>query len=260
MNLNLEGKTVIVTGSGSNIGRAIALAFAQEKANVVIAEIDEKQGQKITQEVISCGAKALLVKTDVTDLGSVEDMIKKTIEAYQKVDILVNNVGWDQLQPFINTTPEFWNKIIEINFKSVLNTTKAILPHMIAQKGGAIINLGSDAGRMGERFESVYSGTKGAIIAFSKTIARENGRYGIRVNVVCPGVTVPSRPDEYGELSMWKGGIMTEEQLEKAKKAYPLGRIGKPEDVAGAVVFLASDAASFITGQTLSVSGGYSMM
>lgn len=260
MELGLAGKTVIVTGGGSNIGRAIALAFAREKANVVIAEIDEKQGEKVAQEARAYGAQAIAVKTDVTDLQAVEAMVKKTVETYQKVDVLINNVGWDQLQPFTSTTPEFWSKVIALNYKSVLNTAKAILPQMIEQKGGVIINIGSDAGRVGERFESVYSGTKGAVIAFSKTIARENGRHGIRVNVVCPGVTVPGGPDEYGEQSMWKEGVMTGEQLEKAKKAYPLGRIGKPEDIANAVVFLASDAASFITGQTLSVSGGYSMM
>lgn len=260
MELGLAGKSVIVTGSGSNIGRAIALAFAREKANVVIAEVDQEQGEKVAKEARESGAQAMAIKVDVTDLEQVEAMVKKTVEAYKKIDVLVNNVGWDQLQVFTDTGVDFWNRVIDLNYRSVLNSIKAVLPYMKEQKSGAIVNIGSDAGRVGERFEAVYSGTKGAVIAFSKTIAREMGRFNIRANVVCPGTTVPASVEEIGELSMWKIGVLSEEQKEKAKKLYPLGRLGKPEDVAAAVVFLASEVASFITGQTLSVSGGYSMM
>jgi len=264
MELGLAGKTVVVTGGGSNIGRGIAIAFAKEKCNVVLAEIDQKQGEKVAEEIKALGGEVTLIPTDVTKLESVEATFKKAVEIYKKIDILVNNVGWDKLQPFTSTTPEFWEKVISINYRNVLNCTKSILPYMQEQKNGVIINIGSDAGRVGEYYEAVYSGTKGAIISFSKTVAKEMGRHGIRVNVVCPGTTVPASPDEIGELSLWKaeGGspVMTPEQLEKAKKLYPLRRLGKPEDIANAVVFMASDAASFITGQTLSVSGGYSMM
>ena len=260
MELGLAGKTVIVTGSGSNIGRAIALGFAREKANVVIAELDQEQGEKVAREARESGAQAMAVKVDVTDLGQVEAMMKKTLEAYKTIDVLVNNVGWDQLQPFTDTNVDFWNRVIDLNYKSVLNTVKSVLPHMKEQGGGSIVNIGSDAGRLGERFEAVYSGTKGAVILFSKSVAREMGRFNVRVNVVCPGMTVPSSEEEIGEKSMWKAGVLSEEQKAKAVKAYPLGRVGKPEDLGAAVVFLASGAATFITGQTISVSGGYSMV
>jgi NAD(P)-dependent dehydrogenase (short-subunit alcohol dehydrogenase family) len=179
---------------------------------------------------------------------------------FKKIDILVNNVGFDSVHPFVNTTPDFWRTIIEINYKSVLNTVRTVLPIMINQGFGVIINIGSDAGRVGERYEAVYSGAKGAVISFSKAVAREVGRHGVRINVVCPGGTVPENPAEIGERSMWVTGVTTSEQLEKSKKFYALGRLGKPEDVAAAVLFLASEKASFITGQTLSVSGGYSMI
>ncbi len=263
MDLNLAGKTVIVTGGGSNIGRAIALAFAKEKANVIIADIDQVQGQKVAGEAIALGGKARAFKTDVTDYDSVVAMVKRTIDEFGKLDVLVNSVGWTNDRLFIEKPREEWEKEVNINFWGVINCTRAVLDHMIERKFGKIISLGSDAGRMGEYREAVYAACKGGIIAMSKSLARELGRYGINVNVVCPGVTVPDNPEHAGEFSMWKGPlaqVFTPEAQEKAAKAYPLRRLGKPEDVAGVVIFLASDAASFITGQTISVSGGYTMM
>jgi len=261
MDLGLKGKTAIVTGGGSNIGRAIALTLAREGTNVVIAEIDEAQGNKVAAEAnaLKAGGETVVIKTDVTDLASVEEMVKKTLEKFGKIDILINNVGWDNLMFFVETTPEFWDKVITLNYKSVLNCVKAVLPHMIERKSGSIVSMGSDAGRARE---AVYGGTKGAIISFTKAVARENGRYGIRLNVVCPGATIPDRAEDIGEQSMWKMGFefFTPELKEKWAKSYALRRLGTPQEVANAVVFLASDAASFITGQTLSVSGGYSMM
>ena len=263
MDLGLAGKAVIVTGGASNIGRAITLAFGKEKANVVIADLDIPQAEKVAKEVEALGGQALVVKTDVTKIDEVEAMVKQTVDKFGAVNVLVNNVGWDNLMLFTDTTPEFWDKVISLNYRSDLNCVKSVLPQMIQQKGGAIVNIGSDAGRVGEFREAVYGGCKGAVIAFSKAVARENGRYGIRVNIVCPGVTVPSKDEEIGDSSMWKSGIkdaFSPEVQEKAAKSYALRRLGKPEEVANAVVFLASDAASFITGQTLSASGGYSMM
>ena len=263
MDLNLTGKTVIVTGGGSNIGRAIVLAFAKENANVVIADIDQVQGKKVAREAASLGGKAVVVKTDVTDYDSVVVMVKRTMDEFGRLDVLVNNVGWTLDRLFIEKPREEWEREVNINFWGVLNCTRAVLDHMIERKYGKIISIGSDAGRMGEYREAVYAACKGGIIAMSKSLARELGRYGINVNVVCPGVTVPQSPEFAGEMSMWKGPmaqVFTPEAQEKAAKAYPLRRLGKPEDVAGAVVFLASDAASFITGQTISVSGGYTMM
>lgn len=263
MDLNLAGKTVIVTGGGSNIGRGIVLAFAKEKSNVVIADIDEAQGQRVAREANALGGKAIAVKTDVSDVDSVTIMVKKTLGEFGEIDILVNNVGWTIDRLFIDKPRAEWEKEVDINFWGVINCTRAVLDHMIERKYGKIISIGSDAGRMGEYREAIYAGCKGGIIALSKSLARELGRYGINVNVVCPGATVPENPEDTGELSMWKGEmaqIFTPEVQEKAARAYPLRRLGKPEDVANAIVFLASDAASFITGQTISVSGGYTMM
>ena len=263
MDLGLKGKNVIITGGGSNIGRAIVLGFAREGANIVIADIDEKQAAKVADKAKEMGAgKAMAVKTDVTDLAAVEATVKKTKDEYGSVDILVNNVGWDIQQLFVETGPDFWDKVVSINYRSVLNCTKAALDPMMEQGKGAIVNIGSDAGRIGEFREAVYGGTKGAVIAFTKAVAREVGKYNIRLNVVCPGVTIPQSEEEYGEDSGWKmsAAFFTDDIKEKIKKAYPLRRLGTSDDIANAVMFMASDGANFITGQTLSVSGGYSMM
>ena len=263
MDLGLAGKTVIVTGGGSNIGRAISLTFAKEGANVVIAELKAEFGEKVVREAkaLKAGGRSMVIETDVTKVDAAEALVKKTLDEFGKVDVLVNNVGFDIAMLFIETTPDFWDKVIDINYKGVLNCTKAVLPHMIERKSGAIVNIGSDAGRIGEFREAVYGGCKGAVIAFTKAVARETGRYGIRLNVVCPGLTVPS-DEEIGSGSMWKvtKDYFTPEVLAKAAQSYALRRVGKAQEVANAVVFLASDAASFITGQTLSASGGYSMM
>lgn len=262
MELGLKGKTVIVTGGASNIGRGIVLCFAKEGMNIMIADLDDGQAKKVADEAKALGSKASVVKTDVTNYDAVEAMVKKTIDEFGAVDILVNNVGWDLQQLFIDTNADFWDKIIAINYRSVLNCSKAVLGHMIERNSGVILSTGSDAGRIGEFREAVYGGTKGAVIAFTKAVSREVGRYNVRLNVVCPGVTIPQSEDEYGDDSGWKlsRGFFTEEVMAKVVKAYPLRRLGTSEDIGNAMVFLASDAANFITGQTLSVSGGYSMM
>ena len=263
MDLGLKGKNVIITGGGSNIGRAITLAFAEEGANIVIADIDEKQAGKVAEKAKELGAgKAMALKTDVTSFEAVEATVNKTKDEYGSVDILVNNVGWDIQQLFVDTGPDFWDKVIQINYRSVLNCTKAVLGPMMEQGKGTIVSIGSDAGRVGEFREAVYGGTKGAVIAFTKAVAREVGKFNVRLNVVCPGVTIPASEEEYGEDSGWKlsAGFFTDEIKEKIKKGYPLRRLGTSRDIANAVLFMASDASNFITGQTLSVSGGYSMM
>lgn len=263
MDLNLAGKTVIVTGGGSNIGRAICHRFAEEKANVVIAEWDESQGSKVAEEVKNLGAASLFIKTDITNNNEVVEMVKKATAKFGQVDILVNNVGWAIDQLFMEETREKWEKMIAIDFWGVINCTRAVLDQMVERKKGAIVSLGSDAGRMGEYREAVYAGCKGGVIALTKALAREVGRFGIRLNVVCPGLTVPESKEAVGEKSLWSGEMMdmfTSEAQAKAAKAYPLRKLGKAEDVANAVVFMASDRAGHITGQTLSVSGGYTMM
>ena len=264
MDLGLAAKTVIVTGGGSNIGRAILLTFAKEGANVVNAEIDEKQGQKVVMEAnaLGGGGRTILIKTDVTNNDSVVAMVKKTLETFGKIDVLVNVVGWTIDRLFIEKTREEWEKEIALNLWSDINCIRAVLDHMVEQKYGKIISIGSDAGRMGEFREAVYGGCKGAVIAMSKALARELGRYNININVVCPGLTIPESAEAIGEKSLWQDmlQIFTPEAQEKAAKAYPLRRLGRPQDIANAVVFLASDVARHITGQTLSVSGGYTMM
>jgi 2-hydroxycyclohexanecarboxyl-CoA dehydrogenase len=265
MELNLAGKSVIVTGGGSNIGRAISLAMAREQVHLTIADIDEGQGKKVASEAERGGAaSATVVPTDVTKWQSVVEMVRATESRHGRVDVLVNNVGWTHDRLFVEKTRDEWEKEIQINLWGMINCTRAVLDGMIARQSGAIVSLGSDAGRMGEFREAVYGACKAGIIALSKSLAREIGRHGIRLNVVCPGMTIPDSDEEIGGLSMWASETNkawnTPEMKARIAKAYPLRRTGQPQDVAGAVVFLASDAASFITGQTLSVSGGYTMM
>lgn len=267
MELGLAGKTVIVTGSGSNIGRGIALAFGREGSNLIIADISEVQASRVADEVKALGSKALAVKTDVTDRASVTRMVDTAMKSFGKIDVLVNNVGWTRDLLFMEKTVEEWEKEVKLNFWSMVYCTRAVLEHFVAQKSGAVVSIGSDAGRMGEYREAVYGAMKGGVIALTKALARETGRFGVRLNVVCPGMTLPASQEHVSAQSMWskEGGagswiINDPELIERIKKGYPLRRIGRPEDVASAVVFLASDAASFVTGQTLSVSGGYTMM
>ncbi len=265
MELNLKGKSVVVTGGGSNIGRAITLAFAREGAHVTIAEIDAAQGEKAAIEARKSGAtSAVVVPTDVTKWDSVQAMVREVEGRTGRVDVLVNNVGWTLDRLFMEKERAEWEKEVQLNLWGMINCTRAVLDGMVARKTGAIVSMGSDAGRMGEFREGVYGACKAGIIALTKSVAREVGRHGVQLNVVCPGMTMPASEEEFGGLSMWAAEVNrawgTPEMQARIAKAYPLRRIGKPEDVAGAVVFLASDAASFITGQTLSVSGGYTMM
>jgi 2-hydroxycyclohexanecarboxyl-CoA dehydrogenase len=264
MDLELKGKSVVVTGGGSNIGRAIVLAFAGEGAHITIGDVDTAQAQKTAEFATQLGAASVqVVKTDVTNLEQVQAMFKAAADKHGGVDILVNNVGWDNLMFFTQTTPDFWRKVIDINYVGVLNCTKTALDLMIKKNSGAIVSISSDASRQGEPREAVYGGVKAAINSFMKTIAKENGRYGIRCNVVCPGVTIPSTSDEVGGNSMWTNAesMFTPEQLEKVTKSLPLRKVGRPQDIANAVVFLASGkVAGHVTGQVLSVSGGYSMI
>lgn len=263
MDLGLKGKSVVVTGGGSNIGRSIVLAFAAEGANITIGDIDTAQAGKVAELALKKGAGATqVVKTDVSNLDQVTAMFQAAVDKFGTVDVLVNNVGWDKLMFFTQTTPDLWQKIIQINYVGLLNCTKAALDVMIPKNSGAIVAISSDASRQGEPKEAVYGGTKAAVNSFMKTIAKENGRYGIRCNVVCPGVTVPETDEEVGSTSMWAATntMFTPDQFEKIAKTLPLRKLGRPGDIAQAVVFLSSQAAGHVTGQVLSVSGGYSMI
>ncbi|MBI1846300.1 MAG: SDR family oxidoreductase [Candidatus Rokubacteria bacterium] len=264
MDLNLAGKTVVVTGGGSNIGRAICLAFARERVNLAVAEIDEAMGRRTADDAERLGAKAVAIRTDVTQWPSVQAMVRDVEARFGRIDVLVNNVGWTHDALFMEKPREEWEREVQLNLWGMINCTRAVLDGMVARKAGAIVSMGSDAGRMGEFREAVYGACKAGVIALTKSLAREVGKFGIRLNVVCPGMTMPPPDEEVGALSMWNApenrSWMTPDMKARIAKVYPLRRVATPQDVTGAVVFLASDAAGFVTGQTLSVSGGYTMM
>lgn len=250
----LRGKAALVTGAGRGIGRAIALALAQAGAQVAALDILADSAESVRREVEAWGVKGLAVAVDLTRRAEVERAVAEVVGQFGQLDIVVNNAGWDKMEMFLDTEEETWDKIIAINFKSVLYVCKATLPHLVKRGAGRVISIASDAGRVGSTGESVYSGTKGAIIAFSKTLAREMARYQVTVNVVCPGLTETPLLQGIREQSE-----KTARVIEAVTRAIPLGRVGQPEDIAGAVAFLASPAAGFVTGQTLSVSGGLTM-
>jgi len=252
--MKLRGKTALVTGGGRGIGRAIALGLAQEGAQVAVLDILADNAAAVAGEIEATGVKALALPADLTKRAQVDRAVADTLAQFGQIDILVNNAGWDRMEMFLDSEEETWDKIIAINFKGMLYVCKAALPSMVARGQGKVISIASDAGRAGSTGEAVYAGTKGAIIAFSKTLAREMARHKITVNVVCPGLTETPLLQGIREQSP-----KTEKVIEAVTRAIPLGRVGQPEDIAGAVVYLASPAADFVTGQTLSVSGGLTM-
>lgn len=252
--MKLRGKTALVTGGGRGIGRAIALGLAQEGAQVAVLDILADNAAAVAREIEATGVKALALPADLTKRAQVDRAVADTLAQFGQIDILVNNAGWDRMELFLDSEEETWDKIIAINFKGILYVCKAALPSMVARGQGKVISIASDAGRAGSTGEAVYAGTKGAIIAFSKTLAREMARHKITVNVVCPGLTETPLLQGIREQSP-----KTEKVIEAVTRAIPLGRVGQPEDIAGAVVYLASPAADFVTGQTLSVSGGLTM-
>jgi 2-hydroxycyclohexanecarboxyl-CoA dehydrogenase len=220
-----------------------------------VLDILKGNAEGVCHEIEALGVKGLALGADLTRRADVDHAVNEACAQFGQLDVLVNNAGWDRLEPFLESEEETWDKIIAVNFKSVLYVCKAALPGMVARGGGGrVINIASDAGRVGSTGEAVYAGSKGAIIAFSKTLAREMARHRITVNVVCPGLT---------ETPLLQGiraqSPKTERVIEAVTRAIPLGRVGQPEDVAGAVVYLASPAADYVTGQTLSVSGGLTM-
>ena len=252
--MSQDGRSAIVTGGGRGIGRAITLALARQGCHVAILDLIEENAQSVKKEVEALGRRALALRVDLTQQSQVEQAVAKVLAEFGQIDILVNNAGWDKLEPFLESQPETWEKIIAINLKSVLYPAKAILPHMVSRGSGKVVSIGSDAGRGGSTGEAVYAATKGAIIAFSKSLAREMARYKINVNVVCPGLTETPLLQEVRDTSEKAHKI-----VDAITRAIPLGRVGAPEDIANAVAFLASPAADYITGQTLSVSGGLTM-
>lgn len=247
----LTGKAALVTGAAQGIGRAIAMRLAAEGARVAVADIQDDVAERTAGEIKAEGGAACAVRLDVTSLDSAIGAVAAAEREIGPVDILVNNAGWDKLEPFVESTPETWDRVIAINYRGVLNCCKAVIPGMQARGGGKIVSIASDAGRVGSSGEAVYSGCKAAIIAFSKTIARELARNNINVNVVCPGPT---------ETALLRGVMEKQPKvLEAMKRGIPMRRLGKPEDLAGAVAFFASPDADYATGQVISISGGLTM-
>jgi 2-hydroxycyclohexanecarboxyl-CoA dehydrogenase len=248
----LNGKVAIVTGAAQGIGRAIATRLAAEGARVAIADINEEVANQTAAEIKAAGGHVCVVRLDVTSLESALAAAERVEAELGPIDILVNNAGWDKLEPFVESTPETWDRVIAINFRGVIHCCKAVVPKMQARGHGKIVSIASDAGRVGSMGEAVYSGCKGAIIAFSKTLARELARNGINVNVVCPGPT---------ETALLQGVIESQPKvLDAMKRGIPMRRLGKPEDLAGAVAFFASPDADYATGQVVSISGGLTMV
>jgi 2-hydroxycyclohexanecarboxyl-CoA dehydrogenase len=244
--VRLEGRKALVTGGGSGIGAAISARLAAEGAEVWVSDIDVAAAEKVAGEV-----NGHPLELDVTELESAQAALKET----GTLDILVNNAGTDEFGFFTYTSPEQWQKVIAINLFGVLNCTFAALPGMQEAAYGRIVSISSEAGRVGSKGSSVYSAAKGGVIAFMKTIARENGRYGITANSVAPGPI--ETPLLMGALEF---GEIGEKIIENMKGLTQVGRLGQPDEVATAVAFLASDEATFVTGETLGVSGGLGMV
>jgi 2-hydroxycyclohexanecarboxyl-CoA dehydrogenase len=253
--MELTDKVALISGGGGGIGRAVALALARAGAKTAIADIAKDNAEKVKREAQAFGVESQACAVDLTKKADVDRMVGEVLAQFGQIDILVNCQGWDRLEPFVESDEETWEKLLAINFKSVLYTVKAVLPQMISRGGGKILNISSDAGRVGSSWEAVYAGAKGAVIAFSKTIARELARYKINVNVVCPGLTETPLLQAVRSQSEHTAKI-----IEAVTKATPFRRPAKPEEIADAVLFLTSPAANFITGQTLSVSGGLTMV
>ncbi len=250
----MSNRVAMVTGGAQGIGRGIATSLAEQGFRVGIADLNLATAAQTAKELTAAGGTVIAVETDVTQTASVQAGVRAVEAELGPVEVVVNNAGWDAFMPFVATTEEFWDKVLEINFKGALRVLHTVVPGMMERGFGRVINIGSDAGRVGSSLEAVYSGAKGGIIAFTKTLAREVASKGITANTVCPGPT-----DTPMLRAFATGAGDAEKVIGGMTRAVPMKRLGQPEDIGPAVAFLASDAARFITGQTLSVSGGLTM-
>ncbi len=248
------GKTIVVTGGGGGIGGAACHRFAAEGGRVAVLDRAGDAARSTAEAVNEAGGVAIAIESDITERGSVDDAVARAERELGPIDVLVNNAGWDLFVPFLDTTPDDWSKLIDINLVGALNMHHAVLPGMVERGGGRVVNISSDAARVGSSGEAVYAACKAGLIAFSKTLAREHSRQGITFNVVCPG------PTDTNLLAGFLDAAANPEKLREAfRRSIPMGRLGEPVDLVGAILFFASDDAAFVTGQVLSVSGGLTM-
>jgi 2-hydroxycyclohexanecarboxyl-CoA dehydrogenase len=253
---DVSEKTVVITGGARGIGRAIVEAFADNNADVVIGDLRFEDAVATAHEVSEkTGRRVVAVQTDVTKYEDALNLRDEALRLFGKIDVLVNCAGWDRLMPFVKTTPDMWEKVIAINFKGVVNTCHSILPHMAERKHGSIINMSSDTARVGSFGEAIYAASKAAVIAFTKTIAREHARDRIRANALCPGLVETPLIDQ-----MRHDDEFTAKILGSIVNFIPFKRLGEPEEIAPMVLLLASDGGSYITGQVYSINGGLNMV
>jgi len=246
----LEGKTILVTGGASGIGRAICLRLGSEGARVGVVDLDQAGAESCASEIRAAGGTSWAGEADIRDAAAVERAVAGFVASAGSVQGLVNNAGWDEAKPFIETAPALWRKVIDVNLLGPVQMTHAVLGRMLEAGAGRIVSIASDAGRVGSSGEAVYAGAKGGVIAFMKAVAREVARTGITLNTVCPGPT---------DTRLFRGFDATGKLAAALERAIPMGRLGQPDDIPGVIAFLLSDDAAFITGQTISVSGGLTM-
>ena len=246
--MNLNGKIAVVTGAASGIGKATALELARAGARVILADVDDQRGSETQREAQAAGLPAEYLRVDITDAASIGRFANEALKLTGRVDILVNAAGWGRSQPFIENPPEFWDQVMNINLMGPIRLTRQLLPPMFEARAGKIINVASDAGRVGSLGETVYSAAKGGLIAFTKGLAREAARYGVTVNCVCPGPT---------DTPLWQA--VPDKLKEAFIRAIPFRRVAKPQEIADAIFFFASSRSNYVTGQVISVSGGLTM-
>lgn len=251
----MSNRTAFVTGGAQGIGRGIATTLGAQGFKVAVVDLNLEAAQATAKIITDAGGVAAAVQADVTDTGAVQAAVKTVSDELGPIEIAVNNAGWDDFMPFLKTTEEFWDRVLDINFKGMLRVNHAVVPGMVERGFGRVINIGSDAGRVGSSLEAVYSGAKGGIIAFTKTLAREVATKGVTANTVCPGPTDTPALRKFANNS----GQDADKVLGGMTRAVPMKRLAEPSDIAAAVAFFASDAVGYITGQTLSVSGGLTM-
>ncbi|MDT7617071.1 MAG: 2-hydroxycyclohexanecarboxyl-CoA dehydrogenase [Pseudonocardiales bacterium] len=250
----MSSRTAFVTGGAQGIGQGISTTLGAQGFAVAVVDLNLDTAQATAESITAAGGTALAVQADVTDTASVQAAVKTVTAELGPIEIAVNNAGWDDFMKFVDTTEEFWDRVLDVNFKGMLRVCHAVVPGMSERGFGRVINIGSDAGRVGSSLEAVYSGAKGGTIAFTKTLAREVAGKGVTANTVCPGPTDTPMLRAFAEKSGDGAKV-----LAGMTRGVPMRRLAEPADIAAAVAFFASDATGYITGQTLSVSGGLTM-